>query len=251
MARIAVTGSTTGVGFNAAELLVQQGHTVVVHARNEARAATLPRDLPVVIGDLEEPAQVVDLAEQFNRYGTFDAVIHNAGIDETPTRISNSVGQPTVLAVNLYAPHMLTALMQRPARLVYLSSSMHYDGTPSFDDIEWNTRSWNGTQAYSDSKLFVTTYAMALARRWPRTVVHAVDPGWVPTRMGGPTATDPIELGHRTQVWLSTATHEQALASGGYWFHRDRLTPAAACLERDFQERLLDHLEVATGVPLP
>ena len=251
MARIAITGSTTGVGFDAAERLVELGHSVVVHARNAERAATLPAEWPVVVGDLEEADQVRSVAAQFDALGPYDAVIHNAGIDETPTRRTNSVGECTITAVNVYAPYVLTALMARPPRLIYLSSSSHYPGIATLDDVHWQQRPWDGTQAYCNSKLLLTTFAMAIAHRWPNTVVQSVDPGWVPTRMGGADAPDDLVLGHRTQVWLATADHEQALHSGGYWFHRDRLTPHEATTDPAFQTAVLEHLRAATGVELP
>jgi NAD(P)-dependent dehydrogenase (short-subunit alcohol dehydrogenase family) len=251
VARIAITGSTTGIGFDAAARFVELGHEVVVHARNAERAATLPAEWPVVIGDLEDHAQVCSVAAQFDALGPFDAVIHNAGIDETPTRLTNAAGECTITAVNVYAPYVLTALMARPPRLIYIGSSSHYPGIANLDDVHWERRSWDGTQAYCDSKLFVTTFALALANRWTDTVVHVVDPGWVPTRMGGPSATDDLVLGHRTQVWLATANHDQALDSGGYWFHRDRLTPHEASTDQQFQRAVLDHLRTATSVDLP
>jgi NAD(P)-dependent dehydrogenase (short-subunit alcohol dehydrogenase family) len=114
-----------------------------------------------------------------------DAVIHNAGISSTSGRSPTPEGHATILAVNTLAPYMLTALMERPRRLVYLSSSMHHGGTSLLRDIDWTERPWNSSQAYSDSKLYLTALALAIARRWPEVVSNAVDPGWVPTKMGG------------------------------------------------------------------
>ena len=121
--------------------------------------------------------------------------------------------------MNVLAPYLLTALINRPARLIYLSSGMHTSGRAALDDLDWNDRPWDGVQAYCDSKLLVTTLAAAVARYWPDVRSNAVDPGWVPTRMGGPHATDDLALGHDTQVWLATsdepatATHRPVLAS--------------------------------------
>jgi quercetin dioxygenase-like cupin family protein len=83
-----------------------------------------------------------------------DAVIHNAGVMSGP-----------VLAVNVVAPYLLTALIERPQRLIYLSSSMHRGGRVSLVNIESNRHSGS----YSDSKLLVTTLAMAVARLWARS----------------------------------------------------------------------------------
>jgi NAD(P)-dependent dehydrogenase (short-subunit alcohol dehydrogenase family) len=106
-------------------------------------------------------------------------------------------------------------------------------------------------QAYSDSKLLVTALAFAIARRWPDVLSNAVDPGWVPTKMGGPGAPDDLELGHRTQEWLAVGEDPAAKVTGGYWFHQQRQAPAPAALDEDFQQRLLRELASVTGVSLP
>jgi hypothetical protein len=82
-----------------------------------------------------------------------DAVIHNAGISSTNGRSPTPEGHASILAVNTLAPYILTALIERPRRLVYLSSSMHRDGSRSLRDISWSERPWNSNQANSDSKL--------------------------------------------------------------------------------------------------
>lgn len=252
MSRILVTGSTTGVGHTAALELRAAGHEVVFHARNADRAATLDDlGVEVVVGDLGEPDQVHDLIATLGASTPFDVVIHNAGIDSTGSRQVNTVGQPLVTAVNLYAPYMMTTLMPRPSRLVFLSSSWHYDGHGNIDDIEWTSRPWDGIQNYCDSKTLLTAMTLWFARCWPDVVCQAVDPGWVPTRMGGAGAPDELELGHPTQVWLASSDDPAALETGGYWFHMERLDPIAIVTDTAFQDRLMSRLEVLTGVPLP
>ncbi|WP_415125038.1 hypothetical protein [Microbacterium sp.] len=67
---------------------------------------------------------------------------------------------------------------------------------------------------------YVLTAATALARRWPDVLAHAVDPGWVPTRMGGRSAPDSLDEGRRTQEWLAAADAEAITPrTGGYWCH--------------------------------
>lgn len=250
MARILVTGSTTGLGLAAALEMIAGGHEVIVHARTRDRASTLPPAAGVVIGDLGEPDQVHAIVDQLHSDGPLDGVIHNAGIDGTRHRTVNSLGQPLVLAVNLYAPYLLTALIERPARLIYVSSDMHTGGRADLDDIEWATRPWNGTQAYSDSKPFVTRLAFAVARRRPDVCSNAVDPGWVPTRMGGPAATDDLVLGHRTQTWLATSDLPDAATNRRYWYHQQPQPAATAAADEAFQDQLLQRLEQHTGIAL-
>lgn len=191
------------------------------------------------------------LADQVNALGRMDAVIHNAGVYLEPTRGSTPDGHARTLAVNVLAPYMLTASIDRPDRLVYLSSGMHREGGGSLDDIDWTRRKWNANKAYSESKLYLAALALAVARRWPDASSNAVDPGWVPTKMGGPGATDDLEKGHLTQTWLAVSEDPAARVSGGYWHHRKRKTPAAEALDQEFQERLIEKLEGLTGVSIP
>jgi NAD(P)-dependent dehydrogenase (short-subunit alcohol dehydrogenase family) len=253
--RILVTGSTTGLGRAASQTLIDDGHEVVVHARSTERAGALgdlgARASAVVIGDLANAADVRLIAEQANACGPFDAVIHNAAIYIDHTRHATAEGHARVLAVNVLAPYMLTALIERPARLIYLSSGMHHDGDPSLDDIDWMRRRWHGVQAYCDSKLFVTTLAAAVSRRWRDVNSNAVDPGWVPTRMGGAGAPDDLVQGHVTQVWLAVSDDPEANVTGRYWYHRQTRSPARQVNDQAFQEPLLHELSRITGLALP
>ena len=240
--RILVTGSADGLGHVAADTLLKAGHGVVAHVRNSERLPAV-RDLldqgaDVVVGDLGSLDQTRDVAAQANALGRMDAVIHNAGV---------SAG-PKVLPVNVVAPYVLTALMERPDRLVYLSSGMHRSGQPRLTGLDWRRQVSAGS--YSDSKLFVTALALAVGRLAPGTFSNAVDPGWVPTRMGGPNAPDDLRLGHLTQEWLATSSDPEALTTGGYWHHQHRVPPHASALDEGFQDELLAVLARYTGIEL-
>ncbi|MDQ3893340.1 MAG: SDR family NAD(P)-dependent oxidoreductase [Actinomycetota bacterium] len=241
VARVFVTGSADGLGRLAAQTLLDDGCEVVVHARNRERLSAV-RDLvdrgaTAVVGDLSDLEQTCELARDVNRLGRMDAVIHNAGVYRGPQ----------VLPVNIVAPYLLTALIERPQRLVYLSSSEHRSGRASLSGIDWSGRT---TGSYPDSKLFVTTLAVAIARLWPQVFSNAVDPGWVPTRMGGPGAPDDLRLGHLTQEWLATSDDPDARTSGGYWYHQRRIEPHPAVRDQRFQDQLLDDLARFTATRL-
>jgi NAD(P)-dependent dehydrogenase (short-subunit alcohol dehydrogenase family) len=254
MSRIFITGSTDGLGLAAARTLMSEGHEVVLHARSSGRAAALSdvaqRAAGIVFGDLSSAVQTRTIAEQVNKLGRMDAVIHNAGIYQEPSRGSTPEGHAKTLAVNTLAPYMLTALIERPQRLIYLSSGMHRGASGSLRDIDWIERRWEASTAYSESKLFVTALAFAVAGHWPDVLSNAVDPGWVPTKMGGPGAPDDLKKGHLTQTWLAVSQDKAARVSGAYWHHRQQQKPAAEALDSSFQDQLIARLAELTGVSL-
>jgi NAD(P)-dependent dehydrogenase (short-subunit alcohol dehydrogenase family) len=238
-------------------LLLQQGHEVTLHARNRERAADLRlavpgQDLTVVIGDLASLQQTRSVAEQANRIGHHDAVVHNAGIGfHRPRRETSEDGHELTFAVNVLAAYVLTSLIDRPARLVYLSSGMHRGGTPSLDDVEWARRRWNGSQAYSDTKLLDVVLAFGIARRWPGVLANAVEPGWVATNMGGPGAPDDLGAAPVTQCWLAVSEDPEAKTTGGHWYHQQRRKAHPAASDPRFQDELIDCCTSLSGVPLP
>src|SRR6202167_684681 len=224
MARVFITGSSDGLGQMAAQLLIEQGHSVVLQARSEQRGndalAAVPGAESVVIGDLTSIAQTRHVAEQVNGLGSFDTVIHNAGVGyREPRRIATVDGLPHVFAVNTLAPYILTALIQQPKRLVYLSSGLHQSGDASLKDLVWERRPWQGQQAYSDTKLHDVLLAFAIARHWPSVLSNALEPGWVATKMGGRGAPDDMDAGHRTQVWLAVSDDPAATVTEEYFYH--------------------------------
>jgi NAD(P)-dependent dehydrogenase (short-subunit alcohol dehydrogenase family) len=252
MAKVLVTGSADGLGREAAKQLVDGGHEVVLHARDEARAqhalAGVPGAAAALPGDLSSIASTRALAGLINAAGVFDAIIHNAAIGyREPTRIETEDGLEHVLQTNVLAPYLLTALVNRPARLIYLSSGLHTSGDPDLADLQWEHRRWDGYQAYSDSKLLDTVLAAAVARRWPDVLSTSVDPGWVRTKMGGPGAPGEIAPGADTQVWLATSDDPLALQSGRHFYHRKPREAHPAVADPAVQDGLLTACHELTG----
>jgi NAD(P)-dependent dehydrogenase (short-subunit alcohol dehydrogenase family) len=254
MARIFITGSTDGLGLASARTLLNEGHEVLLHARSRERAAALdelaPQASGIMIGDLSSAAETRDLARQVNGRGRMDAIIHNAGVYLSPKRVATPEGHSRTLAVNVLAPYLLTALIEPPGRLIYLSSGMHLGAGGNLRDIDWTERRWNASAAYSESKLYVSALSAAVARHWPTVLSNSVDPGWVPTKMGGPGAPDDLAMGHETQSWLAVSNDPAALVSGKYFHHRRQRKPAPEVSDTDFQDSLAVRLADLTGIGL-
>jgi NAD(P)-dependent dehydrogenase (short-subunit alcohol dehydrogenase family) len=252
MSRIFISGSATGLGLMAAELLVSKGHSVVLHARNAERAeearAALPRAEAITMGDLETIAGAKDVAAQVNALGRFDAVVHNAAVGYRESHRVTADGLPHVFAINTLSAYILTALIDRPKRLVYLSSGMHHHADANLDDILWKKRRWNGSTAYAESKLHDAMLAFAIARRWPEVFSNSLEPGWVPTKMGGVGAPDDMDQAHLTQVWLAAGDDPKANVTGHYFYHLNRMRPNPQSQDTELQDRLIAICSDISGV---
>jgi NAD(P)-dependent dehydrogenase (short-subunit alcohol dehydrogenase family) len=256
MARVLVTGSADGLGKMAAALLVADGHRVVVHGRSPARAREALEQVPgaeaAVAGDLASIDATCQLAMDVNRLGACDAVIHNAGIGYRERRRGDTRdGLPEVFAVNTLAPYILTALIARPRRLVYVSSGLHRSADTDLADITWTQRPWNGLAAYAETKLHDVLLALAVARRWPEVLSNSVEPGWVATKMGGPTAPDDLDAAPRTQVWLATSDDKATQVSGKNFYHMREQPAVPAAANPELQEQLLAQCRKISGIRFP
>lgn len=240
MAKIFITGSSDGLGLLAARMLIEQGYEVILHARNTERAKDvknlLPKAKTVLIADLSDMEATKQLAKEVNALGRFDAIIHNAGVYQA--------SKPLIFRVNVLAPYILTTLIKRPKRLIYIGSNMHSQGSTDMHSL-----SMDKGVSYSDSKLLVLMLALAVARRWPDVYVNTVDPGWVPTKMGGSGAPDDLQEGARTQVWL--ASNKDALFSGKYLFHMKEAPHASSADSQSKQEQLIKHCQAISGINFP
>ena len=243
MAKIFITGSADGLGYLAAKLLIELGHQVVLHARNAERRLEVIRKAPgaagVLTGDLSNMEEIKKLAHEVNRIGTLDVVIHNAGVYQASAK--------ETFAVNTLAPYILTCLIQRPKRLIYLSSGMHLQGHSKLDNFNTDI----SRITYSDSKLHVLMLCMAVARKWKDVYANTIDPGWVPTKMGGRGAPDDLQKGYKTQVWLAVSNDEKAKVSGHYFFHQKEKHHNPEADDVQLQERFLISCNKITGISFP
>lgn len=190
MAKIFITGSSDGIGLLAAQSLIEQSQEVYLHARHQKRKDELHEKTTgakgILVGDLSDNEQTKELAKQVNALGRMDAIIHNAGVYTAPGK--------DIFTVNVLAPYLLTCLIEKPKRLIYVSSDMHLGGHAQLNTLQTDLKSFS----YSDSKLLVLMLCKAVARLWPEVLSNALHPGWIPTKMGGPGAPDDLQKGFET-----------------------------------------------------
>lgn len=243
MANILITGSADGLGQLAAKALVDQGHQVVLHARSAERGRYAKQIVPgaehVIVGDLSDIDETKNVADAANAWGRFDAVIHNAGVYQAPPR--------EVFLVNTIAPYLLTCLIRKPKRVIYLSSSMHLQGRANLEQFKETA----GRISYSDSKLHVLMLCLAVARKWSDVYANAVDPGWVPTKMGGRGAPDDLQKGYETQTWLAVSDDPRAKVGGRYFHHQAEKPYNPQAGDVMLQERFLSLCGEITGIAFP
>jgi NAD(P)-dependent dehydrogenase (short-subunit alcohol dehydrogenase family) len=121
---------------------------------------------------------------------------------------------------------------------------MHLGGSAKLESLDSSV----SRVTYSDSKLHVLMLCMAVARKWPEVYANAVDPGWVPTKMGGRGAPDDLQKGYETQTWLAVSSDRRATVSGRYFHHENEARYNREADDVQLQERLLSLCEEITGV---
>lgn len=252
--RVLITGSSSGIGLVAAKMLIAQGHRVVVHGRTLAGIERVKDELAgaeaFLAADFSSANQVSLMADKVNDIGHFDAIIQNAGTYTSATRHPVENDLPYIFMVNTLAPYMLTALIERPERMVFISSSYHRGAPIDINDIRWQQRRWSGYGAYAASKFYDALLANALARHWPQFYANSVRPGWVPTGIGGPNAPDDLEAGAFTQSWLAVSDEPAAKVKGEFFFHMKAINADNRLNDTALQDRFLQRCAELSGMTL-
>lgn len=252
MATICITGSSDGIGRAAARALLDQGHRVLVHARSEQRGRAVVDelgsaggDVALVTGDLSSLAEVRQLADQIREHGPLDVLAHNAGVwvrGDIPRETVD--GLETTFAVNVLAPHLLTALLRDapPSRLLWLGSGMVGSGRP---DPATLGQPQAAQRAYADSKAADVALAIGWGRRLPNTICAAIDPGWVKTKLASTGAPGEVEQGADTLVWCCTA---DSVGDAPYWKNRRPASVPGRLQDPELQDALLAACDRLAGL---
>jgi NAD(P)-dependent dehydrogenase (short-subunit alcohol dehydrogenase family) len=257
---VLVTGATDGIGRETARELAAFGWRVLVHGRSEAKACHAVGELGGLVakaafepvwGDLARMRAVVELASQVQAIApALDVLLNNAGVFED-RRVVTEDGLERTMAVNHYAPfllthHLLPAVRGAAAgRIITVSSMAHSGARIAPADLTFAT-GYTGYAAYAASKLANILFTSALAKRLEGTGVTAncCHPGVISTKllragwgMGGA----PVASGARTPVYLATSPDVEQV-SGKYFDNRRAVTPSPAARDA----ALADALWVAT-----
>ncbi|KAM3417163.1 hypothetical protein BST61_g8737 [Cercospora zeina] len=254
MARILITGSASGLGLLSAQALAARGHEVHLHARSASRAseakAACPAAKSCFVANLSSLSEVKRLASEINQTasteGPWDAIIHNAAVMHGVSGKNAPEGDYGLLfATNTLAPYVITSLVKGGAkRHVFLGSQMHAGGDASLKNLRHC--------GYGDSKLHDIMLAFGFARKLQDDGVeecNVLDPGWVPTKMGGAGAPDSIDESVQTYVALA-----EGVGCSGQYFgpaakEGRRVQPAAKQVET--QEKLFARMADISGVSTP
>ena len=249
MTTICLTGSTDGIGLSAARTLLAEGHRVLVHARSEERGRpvvdALSGDVDLVTGDLAELAQVRGLADQLRAAGGVDVLAHNAGVwvrGDTP-RVTVD-GFETTFAVNVLAPHLLTALLGDAvrSRLLWLGSGMAGSGRPKPTALGGER---DPRQAYADSKAVDVALAVGWGRRRPDLASAAVDPGWVRTKLASSGAPGEVDAGG---AGLAHCCTRADLSRAPYWKDGEPNPVPGRLRDQGLQDALLEQCDRLAGL---
>lgn len=239
MSKIFITGSSDGIGLQTAKELINLGHKVILHARNEKKAIELKSHLKnankILVGDLTSIYETKQLANEINSLGNFDTIIHNAGVFKND--------KSEIFKVNVLAPYILTACVKKPKKIIYIGSNMHPQGIVDLENLSIE----NGVD-YSTSKLLLSIFSLALSKKWKEVLVNTVDPGWVKTKMANYNAPDSLKDGSNTQVWLST--DESFKDTGKYFHHLKEIKYCDIVYDEEIQKNLIEKIEKITNIYL-
>jgi len=206
--RIIVTGGNSGVGKATAAALAKDGHSVVIACRSiekaERAAAEMSGDVEVAVLDLADLASVRAFADSVE---SVDVLVNNAGVMNLPlTRTAD--GFEAHMGTNHLGHFALTCLLgdKITDRVICVASAMYHFARIHFDDLNWQSRKYSRTAAYSESKLANLLFVQELARRGVRA--YATDPGMTDSGITRGIAAD-MPVAERITVWRFLHTAEQ------------------------------------------
>lgn len=253
MKTILITGSTDGIGRETAKELAEKGNRIIIHGRSQAKAQKVKKELnsissnlshKIAAADLNSQQQVLDLSNQLKEEeAKIDVLINNAGIYQNSLEFSEDQIEKTI-AVNYHSHFILTLLLisllkkSTDPRIVNFSSMVHAHNL-DVDKI-WDPIKFNGSQAYSDSKLAIILFTFKLDKVLDNITANCLHPGVINTkqlRQGWGAGGSSVKKGAETPVYLALSDEVKG-ESGNYFINKQRKKPSAAASKPELQNQL-------------
>ena len=203
--RAVITGSNSGIGFEAALALARMGAELILPSRTQAKADDAARRILQQVPNAQLHPEILDLAVQASVHAfasrvvkrfpgqSLDLLINNAGVMALPTREITEDGFERQFATNYLGPFALTALLlpsikqTAGSRVVTVSSSASNQGRIEFDNLQSERVYKPMFQAYAQSKLADLIFSQELQRRLKATgspiLSIAAHPGYAVTNL--------------------------------------------------------------------
>lgn len=202
---VLITGATSGIGKAASIELAKQNFTVILHGRNKKKAQEVCNEIKTLTGNQKIDIITADfflmsdirkMAKEFKqKYDRLDVLINNAGGIMGVNRENTSEGIEKTIALNLFAPFLLTSLLwdmlkkSPDARIINVSSNSHsLNAKPDFTDLQLE-KNYDPLKAYGNSKLFLIWISQQLAFKLNQQAilnltVNTMHPGAVASNFG-------------------------------------------------------------------
>ncbi|CCU78748.1 hypothetical protein HSACCH_00887 [Halanaerobium saccharolyticum subsp. saccharolyticum DSM 6643] len=271
MKNILITGSTDGIGRETAKQLAEKNNRIIIHGQNINKAQRVKKELnkinpkvepKITIADLESQTEVLDLAVKLQQEEEkIDVLINNAGIYKNKLEFTEEKIEKTI-AVNYHSHFILTLLLipliekSEDPRIINLSSMVHAHNLDP--EKIWDPVDFNGSQAYSDSKLAIILFTFKLNRVLDEVSVNCLHPGVINTKLlqkgwgGGGLS---VEQGAKTSVYLAESEQVKD-ESGNYYINKKRKKPAAAAYNKELQNEfwnksfeMIKYQEILNKIP--
>lgn len=255
---ILITGSTDGIGFETAKILLGQGHTVLLHGRSTDKLKKVEAELSALgtvegyIADLSDLNAVKSLAKDIvNKHASLDALINNAGVLRVPKANTQS-GIDVRFVVNTIAPYLLTKellpILGSEGRVVNLSSAAQ--SAVNLEALKGNSGEMDAVDAYSQSKLAITMWSMQMAQDLGDNgpTIIAVNPGSLlgskMVKEGFGMEGKDISIG--AKILMRLATEDEFSVASGKYFDNDNGkfgNPHRDALDDSKSQAVLDTIE--------
>ncbi|MED3947143.1 MULTISPECIES: SDR family oxidoreductase [Priestia] len=218
-----VTGGNRGIGYELVRQLAMKGFKVILTSRNSETGHKAVQklkdsylDVSFVVMDISSEASIRQAAATVSeQYGRLDVLINNAGIyldkNQKLVNLDPSVLEKTLETNFFGAYHVIRSFMPLMEQQAYgriINVSSEYGAMSEMSS--------SGVGAYKLSKLILNGLTQLIAAESTKDIkINAVDPGWVSSDMGGPSAPRTPQQAASSILWLATIGPEGP--SGGFF----------------------------------